>query len=236
MAENVEIRVKKGTLICIVIIIVLLLVIGGLCWHIYSIKNGDANINKANDNSNTISSGNNNDKTNDAELDTPDEIAKELFRKGAELLAYFATGNAVDAIHTEYFHMYGDDLILNGEKTTDDGGLFYETMLSYEEVEEKYSEIFIKEALDKFMAKYFLDVNGVLYANAVGGGTGFGIANVEVIYISQSNGRYTYKAIFDEVEDWGMDGIMSDTKTSNFVIEKVGDGYKISKIEYAPSI
>jgi hypothetical protein len=99
--------------------------------------------------------------------------------------------------------------------------------LKYQQAVDHYSEIFTGEALDSFLSKYFYDVDGDLYVNSAGGMSGFGIENIRIAYINQSNGEYFYQVKYDHTT-W----FENYPSECHFTVKNIDDNYKISDIDY----
>lgn len=149
-----------------------------------------------------------------------DEIAKELFEKGAEEIRRLQYSGLIK----EEYEVEGDLI----EKNIN-GRVYVKTNERYEKVVQKYGEIFTDKALENVLAERFANVDGVLYIS-YGGATGWGITNVEVEKTSEKDGEIAYRASYNDVS---IEGVVDDKKqTCEFKIKKVNGEYRISETNY----
>jgi hypothetical protein len=189
-------------------------------------------VNENNRSNNSGTSGGSENSNNTASMD-PDEAARVLFTRGSEIIReLFAYSNACDHLFTQVGRAIRERPLV--ERIIDDVR-YYKTILSYQETIDKYfGNIFTGEALNNIISDNFANVGGVLYCSQMGGASGFGIANIKVAMIGQSGDRYTYRVTFNHTfggyDDWPIE--YGDMETSQFTIEKVGNDWKISIIDY----
>lgn len=149
-----------------------------------------------------------------------DEIAKELFEKGADEIRKLQYSSFIK----EEYEVEGN---LIEEKIN--GKIYVKTNEKYEKVVQKYGKIFTDKALENVLAERFANVDGVLYIS-YGGATGWKITNVEVEKINEKDGEIVYKASYNDV---GINEIVSEEKQiCEFKIKKVNNEYKISETNY----
>ena len=154
------------------------------------------------------------------EKENTDEIAKELFEKGAEEIRRLQYAGLIK----EEYEVEGDLI----EKEIN-GRIYVKTNEKYEKVEQKYGEIFTDKALENVLSKRFANVDGILYIS-YGGATGWGITNVEVEKINEKDGELTYRASYN---DMGIEGFIDEKRqTCEFKIRKVNEAYRISETNY----
>ena len=154
------------------------------------------------------------------EKENTDEIAKELFEKGAEEIRRLQYSGF---IKEEY--EVPENLI---EKNIN-GKIYVKTNEKYEKAVQKYEKIFTDKALEDVLAERFANVDGVLYIS-YGGATGWGITNVEVEKTSEKDGEIVYRASYNDVS---IEGFVDDKKqTCEFKIKKVNGEYRISETNY----
>ena len=154
------------------------------------------------------------------EKENTDEIAKELFEKGAEEIRRLYYSGFIK----EEYEVEGDLI----EKNIN-GRIYVKTNEKYEKAVQKYEKIFTDKALEDVLAERFANVDGVLYIS-YGGATGWGITNVEVEKTSEKDGEISYRASYNDV---GIEGFVDDKKqTCEFKIKKVNGEYKISETNY----
>lgn len=149
-----------------------------------------------------------------------DEIAKELFEKGA-----------YEIRKLEYSSFVKDEYQVEGEfiEKEINGRLYVKTNEKFETIEQKYAEIFTDDALKNVLSRRFANVDGVLYVSH-GGATGWDITNVEVEEINEENGELTYRASYNDVN---IDDSISEEKyTCEFKIKEVNGEYRISATNY----
>ena len=91
-----------------------------------------------------------------------------------------------------------------------------------------YSQTFTGEALDWLLDTSFTDVDGVLYAFAGGGATGWQSKAVSVEKLDGNTYKGTYLAYHSVPE--------GEEESTTFSIEKTDAGYRISSIGYRPDL
>lgn len=138
--ENNEKKVIKISLGTFIAIAASLVIVGFVGINIYANSLGKPN----------IISGIQALVKNEPEVNV-DEIAKELFEKGAYEIRKLIYGSN------------GYELAEPKEVEEINGIEYIKTTEKYETVEEKYGEIFTGEALKNVLSKKFANVNGVLY-------------------------------------------------------------------------
>ena len=148
-----------------------------------------------------------------------DEIAKELFEKGA-----------YEIRKLQYSDLRNDyDMTEPMEEKEINGILYAKTNEKYEKVQQKYGEIFTGEALENVLGMRFANVNGVLYIEH-GGATGWSIENITVEKINEENSELTYRASYNDVN---IDESTSKEKYNcEFKIKQVNGEYRISETNY----
>lgn len=102
------------------------------------------------------------------------------------------------------------------------------TSRQYSELVEYYSQIFTGEALDWLLDTSFTDVDGVLYAFAGGGATGWQSKAVSVEKLDGNTYKGTYLAYHSTPE--------GEEESTIFSIEKTDAGYRVSDIAYHPDL
>ena len=153
------------------------------------------------------------------------EVIKELFEKSAKKLIQYSTSEPSYVLNTDF-----DNKLETGEEKTINDRPYNKTNLNYQQAVDKYSELFTGNFLDEFLLKYFYNLDGVLYVTNAGGATGFDVANVQITYINQNNGEYSYKVTFDKVE--GVEEHQYVPQESQFSVKKVENNYRISGSEF----
>ncbi len=102
------------------------------------------------------------------------------------------------------------------------------TSRQYSELVNYYSQTFTGEALDWLLDTSFTDVDGVLYAFAGGGATGWQSKAVSVEKLDGNTYKGTYLAYHSTPE--------GEEESTIFSIEKTDAGYRISSIDYRPDL
>ena len=102
------------------------------------------------------------------------------------------------------------------------------TSRQYSELVDYYSQTFTGEALDWLLDTSFTDVDGVLYAFAGGGATGWQSKAVSVEKLDGNTYKGTYLAYHSTPE--------GEEESTIFSIEKTDAGYRISSIDYRPDL
>ena len=102
------------------------------------------------------------------------------------------------------------------------------TSRQYSELVDYYSQTFTGEALDWLLDTSFTDVDGVLYAFAGGGATGWQSKAVSVEKLDGNNYKGTYLAYHSTLE--------GEEESTIFSIEKTDAGYRVSNIAYHPDL
>ena len=102
------------------------------------------------------------------------------------------------------------------------------TSRQYSELVDYYSQTFTGEALDWLLDTSFTDVDGVLYAFAGGGATGWQSKAVSVEKLDGNTYKGTYLAYHSVPE--------GEEESTTFSIEKTDAGYRVSTIAYHPDL
>lgn len=102
------------------------------------------------------------------------------------------------------------------------------TSRQYSELVDYYSQTFTGEALDWLLDTSFTDVDGVLYAFAGGGATGWQSKAVSVEKLDGNTYKGTYLAYHSTPE--------GEEESTIFSIEKTDAGYRVSDIAYHPDL
>lgn len=102
------------------------------------------------------------------------------------------------------------------------------TSRQYSELVDYYSQTFTGEALDWLLDTIFTDVDGVLYAFAGGGATGWQSKAVSVEKLDGNTYKGTYLAYHSTPE--------GEEESTTFSIEKTDAGYRVSDIAYHPDL
>lgn len=102
------------------------------------------------------------------------------------------------------------------------------TSRQYSELVDYYSQTFTGEALDWLLDTSFTDVDGVLYAFAGGGATGWQNKAVSVEKLDGNTYKGTYLAYHSTPE--------GEEESTIFSIEKTDAGYRVSDIAYHPDL
>jgi|GEM_PF-7060449 len=248
-SDNIKAPADKKKIIIIAAATILgLALIGGGSWAIYSAVssepeatgNGNSNDPEQNEDSdrpngsngsNGSSTPNENETSSNAvTIDDPSQAAKQLFTITSEMIRKTISSQPCDYLGST---LLKKDIVYRPHVSqTVNSVIYYKTILLYQETIDKYfSSVFTGQALSHFLNGRFLNVDGVLYCNGSGGMTGYDITNLAVTLISQQDGRYTFEATFNIVEC--CDDYVSDyTETSQFTIERVGNQWKVSEIDY----
>lgn len=102
------------------------------------------------------------------------------------------------------------------------------TSRQYSELVDYYSQTFTGEALGWLLDTSFTDVDGVLYAFAGGGATGWQSKAVSVEKLDGNTYKGTYLAYHSTPE--------GEEESTIFSIEKTDAGYRVSDIAYHPDL
>lgn len=102
------------------------------------------------------------------------------------------------------------------------------TSRQYSELVDYYNQTFTGEALDWLLDTSFTDVDGVLYAFAGGGATGWQSKAVSVEKLDGNTYKGTYLAYHSTPE--------GEEESTTFSIEKTDAGYRVSDIAYHPDL
>lgn len=102
------------------------------------------------------------------------------------------------------------------------------TSRQYSELVDYYSQTFTGEALDWLLDTSFTDVDGVLYAFAGGGATGWQSKAISVEKLDGNTYKGTYLAYHSTPE--------GEEESTTFSIEKTDAGYRVSDIAYHPDL
>lgn len=112
------------------------------------------------------------------------------------------------------------------------GRYYRKTNSKYEEVEEKYREIFTDEVLPNVINLNFCNKDGVLYALEKAGGTPWKIIELKVEKINEENGELTYKAIYKLSYTDDPDNKQPEEQVCQFKMREENGVYKISATNY----
>lgn len=145
-----------------------------------------------------------------------DEIARELFKK------------AMLGIRDPYKYYEATDA-----DTQEIQGKYYrKTNSTYDEVELKYSEIFVDEALKNVLDYNFYNKEGIMYALEKVGGTPWQIVELKVEKINQEKEELTYNAIYKLSYTDDPVGKEPKEEKCQFKMRKVDEQYKISATNF----
>ena len=146
-----------------------------------------------------------------------DIIAKELFDIGSNMIVYMGIGEfrAHNFIEPEI-------------EVTKNGFTYSKCDISYSDAINFYSEVFTEKALDDFMSIRFTDVNGDLYAIPGGGSSGFGIINVKLTRVYETEEEIKYDISYIHTFNGGYEA----PGTCSMTIKLVNGSYRISEIDY----
>lgn len=98
----------------------------------------------------------------------------------------------------------------------------------YSNVEKEYSEIFTGEALKKVLGKRFAEVDGYLYVS-YGGATGWGVTNIKVSRVSESNNEIEYIVTYNDAEIYDS---ISEEYSCKMTVKLIDGNYRISATNY----
>lgn len=163
---------------------------------------------------------------NPSEEEEPtDEELLPLFEKAMNEIISLAT-NPTDDVLRDIFDKeiecdYMNQIIV-------DDTPYQWTSRQYSELVDYYSQTFTGEALDWFLDTSFTDVDGVLYAFAGGGATGWQSKAVSVEKLDGNTYKGTYLAYHSTPE--------GEEESTIFSIEKTDAGYRVSDIAYHPDL
>ena len=146
-----------------------------------------------------------------------DEIAKELFVQGDELIRKYED-YAIPSKDEEF-------------KVVDK--IKYEkTESKYSDVEEKYKEVFAEDALKNAIAIHFKDVEGTLYSKVRIGGITWSLDELSVEKKSEENGVYTYIAKYKMIYSDDPANKAHDFIESEFKIKEIDGAYTIIETNF----
>lgn len=159
------------------------------------------------------------------EEDLTDEELLPLFEKAMNEIISLAT-NPTDDVLRDIFDKkiecdYMNQIIV-------DDTPYQWTSRQYSELVDYYSQTFTGEALDWLLDTSFTDVDGVLYAFAGGGATGWQSKAVSVEKLDGNTYKGTYLAYHSTPE--------GEEESTTFSIEKTDAGYRVSDIAYHPDL
>ncbi len=152
---------------------------------------------------------------------TEEELEK-LFSDAIYEINELATEDPCDYIR----HIFSDIEIDQENCVIVDQIPYARTSLSYNELIEYYSNIFVDELLEWVLSTKFVNVEDMVYCCMVGGQTG---GNIQLISISKIEGN-TYEAVFQY--HYGENETKEES--SVFEIKRTDAGYRISSIDYRP--
>jgi hypothetical protein len=168
---------------------------------------------------------------NSITAEPPSETIKLLFEKAADTLKDYTSEEPLYILDKDFNNMAFEESAEGVHKSYEckiiSNCTYIKTLLKYQQAVDHYSEIFTGEALDSFLSKYFYDVDGDLYVNSAGGMSGFGIENIRIAYINQSNGEYFYQVKYDHTT-W----FENYPSKCHFSVKNIDGNYKISDIDY----
>lgn len=170
----------------------------------------------------------NEDHTNEEEYTEEEPTEEELiplFEKAMNEIISLAT-NPTDDVLRDIFDKeiecdYMNQIIV-------DDTPYQWTSRQYSELVDYYSQTFTGEALDWLLDTSFTDVDGVLYAFAGGGATGWQSKAVSVEKLDGNTYKGTYLAYHSTPE--------GEEESTTFSIEKNDAGYRVSNIAYHPDL
>lgn len=146
-----------------------------------------------------------------------DENVKNLFEIGSEKIR-----------ETQYSEFFEYEPASPREEKNINGKRYFKVDEKYDNVKKQYEEFFTGNALNQILNKRFANVNGDLYVS-VGGATGWGIANIKLSKVSESNGEIKYIVKY---KDDRIDGSLSEEKSCNLTVKLVNGDYRISETDY----
>ena len=163
-------------------------------------------------------------KPSEEEEPTEEELIP-LFEKAMNAIISLAT-NPTDEVLRDIFDKeiecdYMNQIIV-------DDTPYQWTSRQYSELVDYYSQTFTGEALDWLLDTIFTDVDGVLYAFAGGGATGWQSKAVSVEKLGGNTYKGTYLAYHSTPE--------GEEESTTFSIEKTDAGYRVSDIAYHPDL
>lgn len=170
----------------------------------------------------------NEDHTNEEEYTEEEPTEEELiplFEKAMNEIISLAT-NPTDDVLRDIFDKkiecdYMNQIIV-------DDTPYQWTSRQYSELVDYYSQTFTGEALDWLLDTSFTDVDGVLYAFAGGGATGWQSKAVSVEKLDGNTYKGIYLAYHSTPE--------GEEESTTFSIEKTDAGYRVSNIAYHPDL
>lgn len=203
--ENNEKKVIKISLGTFIAIAASLVIVGFVGINIYANSIGKPN----------IISGIQALIKNEPEENT-DEIARELFNK------------AMLGIRDPYKYYEATDADIQEIQ----GKYYRKTNSTYDEVELKYSEIFVDEALKNVLDYNFYNEEGIMYALEKVGGTPWQIVELKVEKINEEKEELTYNAIYKLSYTDDPAGKEPKEQKCQFKMRKVDEQYKISATNF----
>lgn len=159
------------------------------------------------------------------EEEPTEEELLPLFEKAMNEIISLAT-NPTDEVLRDIFD--GNIECDYSNQITIDGISYQWTSRQYSELVDYYSQTFTGEALDWLLDTSFTDVDGVLYAFAGGGATGWQSKAVSVEKLDGNTYKGTYLAYHSTPE--------GEEESTIFSIEKTDAGYRVSDIAYHPDL
>lgn len=163
-------------------------------------------------------------KPSEEEEPTKEELIP-LFEKAMNEIISLAT-NPTDDVLRDIFDKEIECDYMN--QVIIDGISYQWTSRQYSELVDYYSQTFTGEALDWLLDTSFTDVDGVLYAFAGGGATGWQSKAVSVEKLDGNTYKGTYLAYHSVPE--------GEEESTTFSIEKTDAGYRVSNIAYHPDL
>ena len=157
------------------------------------------------------------------EEDLTEEELIPLFEKAMNEIINLAT-NPTDDVLRDIFD--GNIECDYSNQITIDGISYQWTSRQYSELVDYYSQTFTGEALDWLLDTSFTNVDGVLYAFAGGGATGWQSKAVSVEKLDGNTYKGIYLAYHSTPE--------GEEESTTFSIEKTDAGYRVSDIAYHP--
>lgn len=169
-----------------------------------------------------------NNQTNEEEPTEEEPTEEELlplFEKAMNEIISLATNPTVDVLRDIFDKEIECDYM---NQIIVDDTPYQWTSRQYSELVDYYSQTFTGEALDWLLDTSFTDVDGVLYAFAGGGATGWQSKAVSVEKLDGNTYKGTYLAYHSVPE--------GEEESTTFSIEKTDAGYRISSIDYRPDL
>lgn len=123
-----------------------------------------------------------------------DDEAKRALEDALEVLSPYLSGFPASYVIDEEFD--GAEFDVTEIITVGIKGMI-KTNLEYKDVADKYSEVLCGDLYTNFMNTYFYNENGTLYVHE-GGSGGYTMEILEVNYVGEKNGEYTFHVVYDE--------------------------------------